>query len=579
MSNLSRRSFLTGAATTSLGAAAASMAAGSVALAAEADEAAEAASSWKVAPEPVDAADITATYEADVIVVGHGHAGITATREIAEEGKSVICLEKQFEENYMPNGNEGGIINNSYLVNNQGVEPVDPTDFYLNWQRTAGNTVNPGLLMKYCQNAGANSDWYLEGLTEEDLDTAFIAYRNTATADPAEVANGYYDHVLTEVDGFKSYTSSLGFYGSVSQTDIHRLNREAAQAAGAQFFFGTTAKYLLQDESGAVTGVVAVDEDDNYVQYNAKAVVLATGGAGCNPEMILDICNDVQSFLTPDEIANFGTSMDGRYGDGIAMGYWAGAAVEHDAATMGMKASGDGWPCGIWLDENGKRFTNEFWGQAEQRGNHNLFMAREPHYTIYGADLFDTVQYCTPSHASTKPNLLFMDCLEQAIDQAVESDDIVTVSGEYMTNVSIYGANTIEELMAKMGCTDEQVIANAKASVERYNELCAAGADADFARNPELMFPLAEEGPFYGQVKTAGVATCMTTLGGLITNAEQQVLDRNFKPISGLFASGNTCGRRFGRDYFTPISGMSLGFGWVLGRECGKSVVAWLDEQ
>ncbi len=596
-SKLSRRNFLKGAAAGSVGMATLSLL-GGCAPTSNADlsntgEAAPAAdgtntttqapaqatSTWKVAPEPVSADQITATYDADAIVVGHGHAGITACREIAEEGKKVICIEQQSEENYMPNGNEGGIINNSYLMDKQGVPAVDPIDFFNNWQVTTGNTANPALLMKYCQNSGENSDWYLDGLTEEQLDTAFIAFRNCETADPAEVANGYYDKVQMQVGPYKSYTSSLGFYGATTQTDIHKLNREAAKAAGAEFYFDTTAKYLVTDDSGAVTGVVATDIDGNYVQFNAPAVVLATGGFGCNAEMIKDLCADVIGFATAEEVESLGTSMDNRFGDGIQMAYWVGAQLEGGGvATMGMKSSADGWPSGIWLDETGNRYCNEFWGQAEQRGNHAVFMPRENHYVIYGNDLFDTVQYCTPSHGSNKPNMLFMDCLQQAMDQAVDTDDIVEVEGEFMTHVSLYGANTVAELLKKMGCTDETVIKNAEAQIERYNQYCADGADQEFGRDASLMWPLAE-GPFYGQVKKSSVGSALTTMGGLVTNGEQQVLDQNSRPIPGLLASGNTTGRRFGRDYFTPISGMSLGFGWVLGRECGKSVVAWLDQQ
>lgn len=227
-----------------------------------------------------------------MVVVGHGHAGLCATREIAEEGTSVICIDRQEEENYLPNGNEGGVINVTYLQEKQGVPAVDPIDFFNNWQVITGNTSNPALVMKYCQNSGANTDWYLDRLSEEELDTAFIAFRNCETADPAEVANGYYDHVQMQVGPYKSYTSSLGFYGSCSQATIHGYNREAAREAGAEFHFSTTAQYLLTDGAGAVTGVVATDADGNHVQYNAKAVVLATGGFGCDAELIKDLCPD-----------------------------------------------------------------------------------------------------------------------------------------------------------------------------------------------------------------------------------------------------------------------------------------------
>ena len=75
-----------------------------------------------------------------------------------------------------------------------------------------------------CIRDSANTDWYLDRLSEEELDTAFIAFRNCETADPAEVANGYYDHVQMQVGPYKSYTSSLGFYGSCSQATIHGLS-------------------------------------------------------------------------------------------------------------------------------------------------------------------------------------------------------------------------------------------------------------------------------------------------------------------------------------------------------------------
>jgi hypothetical protein len=53
-------------------------------------------------------------------------------------------------------------------------------------------------------------------------------------------------------------------------------------------------------------------------------------------------------------------------------------------------------------------------------------------------------------------------------------------------------------------------------------------------------------------------------------------LDKDFKPIPGLYVSGNDCGRRFGIEYVTPTPGVSLGIAIVLGRECGKSVAKYL---
>lgn len=585
MEAMSRRSFLRGAAVGSVGVASIGLLGGCVprtgddasggsesgsALASSAE------SSWKTAPEPVSDDAIAATYEADAIVVGHGYAGLTACREIAESGHSVILLEKQDEENYMVNGNEGGVINATWLMENNGVERIDPVEFFTNWMMTTGNTANPSLVMKFCQNSGENTDWYLDRCTQEDLESIFISFKDTPLAEPVEIGTGLHDHVLGEVGPYKSWASSYGFYGSCSQTQIHGYNREAAIEAGAEFRFSTTAQYLTTDDAGTVTGVVAQNADGDYELYQGKAVILATGGFGCDAEMVKDLLVDVTGFATDGEVEALGTTMDGRYGDGIKMAYWAGAELEPaPIATMGMKSSSDGYPCGIWLDENGKRFCNEFWGQAEQRGNQAMFMQRKPHYSIYGPDLYETVQYVTPSHASNKPNLGFMSVLEQVMEQAVDSDDMVTIEGDYMISVSLYGANTLDELFEKMGITDSQFVTNAKETIERYNGYCSSGADEEFGRQADLMWPI-QDGPYFAQVHTASVSA-LCTMGGLVTDGEQRVLGKDHVPISGLYASGNCCGRRFGRDYFTPISGVSLGMAWTLGRECGKSVVADLE--
>ena len=65
------------------------------------------------------------------------------------------------------------------------------------------------------------------------------------------------------------------------------------------------------------------------------------------------------------------------------------------------------------------------------------------------------------------------------------------------------------------------------------------------------------------------VGMIMATCGGLITDGNQNVLDENFEKIPGLYATGNCCGRRFGVQYSTPISGVCNGMAIILGREAG----------
>ena len=66
----------------------------------------------------------------------------------------------------------------------------------------------------------------------------------------------------------------------------------------------------------------------------------------------------------------------------------------------------------------------------------------------------------------------------------------------------------------------------------------------------------------------------IVSLGGFVTTNDQQVLNEDYQPIEGLYASGNTCGMRFGPEYITPIPGVSIGMCLTLGRELGKYLAA-----
>ena len=142
-----------------------------------------------------------------------------------------------------------------------------------------------------------------------------------------------------------------------------------------------------------------------------------------------------------------------------------------------------------------------------------------------------------------------------------------------------YGAESLEELVSFIDA-DEKVKQNILTSIERYNALCKEGKDQDYGREPSLMFPI-EQGPFFLQVidHDSSIGNLMCAMGGLIVDGDQKVLGDQFNPVPGLFATGNCSGGRFGEDYFTPLFGASIGMCITLGRECGKSVVDYLNEE
>ncbi len=125
-------------------------------------------------------------------------------------------------------------------------------------------------------------------------------------------------------------------------------------------------------------------------------------------------------------------------------------------------------------------------------------------------------------------------------------------------------ANTLEELAEQCNLPVDAV----KASVERYNELCAAGHDADFGKDPRRLFPVSEP-PFYAY--PFGSAGMLVLMGGLEVNKKLQPLNAEGAPIEGLYATGNVQGGRYLVEYPVTVAGISLGTALSFGRLAGKN--------
>lgn len=527
--------------------------------------------SWMTAPAEVT--DFATEIDCDVVVAGMGFAGITACRELAEEGKKVVLVEKQPEDTYAATGNEFASLN-AAILQKRGVPHIDPIEFYQNFMKITSNMPNPSLVMKFAQNSEENSNWYLDQLTDADFETM-----TTAFFPPTK-------HQLSELSGIKFWPSVCSFYGECNQTKIILSNKAAAEAKGAEFHFGTTAEYIIMD-NGAVAGLVAQDES-GYIKFNCKAVVCSCGGMGGNPEMMAYFMPDMAQAVTGDEAL---TSMSANDGRGVQMAYWAGAHLE-TTPIPGMNMKGlsvpgkmNCLPQAVWIDENGKRFCNEYYPTSEQRGYQTTFMSRKTKYAVVDNNFTTYRQYTLPQHAGFTASDENIASLREALDKAYakfkgtyEEPEQTEEEGEGghgpMTEVEWIADDTLEGLAEQMGLAGDAAT-EFIAEIERYNGFCDAGADAEFGRAKEVLFPV-KDGPFYACTFDPVLGETMVTMGGIITDGEQNALDANYEPIPGLYVSGNDCGRRFGTEYITPIPGVSLAFALVLGRECGKSVAKFL---
>lgn len=515
---------------------------------------------WQNAPDPIPDSEIAETYDTDVLVVGHGYAGLNACRYLASQGVAVTLIESQAEDTYMAMGNEAGTPNAS-ILKERGVPDIDPVEYYNNWMLNSGYQANPELMMKFCQNSGEAMDEYLSVLSEEDL-----SVMTTAFFPPTEKQ-------MDHIGPFKFWPCTCSFYSQeCNQTYIHKKNREKAIADGAVFMFSTEAQQLVY-EDGEVKGLIATNADGAYVKFNTKAVILATGGFGGNRQMQKDLLGDLGGCLTPDESFSVLMDSDGR---GIQMGYWIGAKLDSlGIPTMNGKHYHPGYPQGLWLNSKGKRYCNEYWGPIEFRGRPALQMDRDGFYAFYDSKLPEYLEYTVPSHGSTYASEENIQAVRDDLANVLAAGADGVQGHDLSATYTRYGAETLDELL-DMVCKDDAVKANIKASIERYNALCEKQRDEDFGREGSLMFPV-KEGPFFCDIKPSEIGWMMCTCGGLVINADQQVLDQYYHPIKGLFASGNCASGRFGTEYFTPTPGVSLGTTIVLGRECGKSVEKYLN--
>jgi hypothetical protein len=150
---------------------------------------------------------------------------------------------------------------------------------------------------------------------------------------------------------------------------------------------------------------------------------------------------------------------------------------------------------------------------------------------------------------------------------------------------SVLCANTIEELVSYMDCYSPEIKKKALASIARYKELCERGADDDFGKGEVILKATAlKDAPFYATVAKGGggipgfnsnkISPGLVATTGLDTDADGHVLNKEFKPIKGLYAAGNNAGGRFVITYQSPMAGISLGMAMTDGYLLGEKLAA-----
>ena len=570
-----RRSFITGSATM---AAAAALGTSAMAFAAEENSLAafvapETATvragylsyfDWLGEAPVIDESLIVDEQAVDVVIVGAGASGMCAL-SAAENGASVAVIEKQPEDMYMFIGHDIGTLNSEYVLS-KGGQAIDTAEFIQDWQRRNGDRTNSALTRIFAENSGKALDWILSHLSDEIIENCGVF----AVPYPTEYPGA--------ISGFKAWCCALHFQDDGTDwPDAAKTLMAAAKELGATWDFDTEA-VVLEKDGERVSGVIAQLPDGTYKRYTAaKAVILAAGDYGGNPLMTFALNDEYRNFVEVrrqdwSEIR----SMSGRTGDGQKMGCWAGAVMEPGPrASMGraMGAGCFGDLAMIQMNAKGKRFMNEgifgVWGNYFQQMRQPIGRI----YAVIDSKWREFVQKNAPEHVYPGTGGWhdggFLTTLDEELPKVLEAG----AEGYKIRGCATYAANTLEELADYLELEGE-VRDNFFASIERYNELAAAGKDTDFGKDAFLMEPISEP-PFYcSTLSNEKFSLGLVELSGLVVDENQNCLTAMGDPIPGLYTVGNNCGGRFALQYHTPIAGISMGWATTMGYMLGKTTAA-----
>lgn len=523
---ISRRSFLTGlAAAGALTAVGAGLAACSPG--AETAEEKPATDEGSAAPT-----EIVETLEADIVIAGSGMSGLAAAVEAALDGNKVLVLEKANAVGGNGQGTEGMFAVGSSLQQAAGIH-IDPRDIIMAEAEEGQYRVDGSLWMDLVTKSAENIEWCKEQGVEY-----------------SGVVDNYYTGLYSTMHWFKDGKAAEGY---VPQMDAR------AQELGVEFRFETAADSLII-EDGKVVGLYAKATDGSYIQINAKAVILATGGIGNNAELMAQ-----QGWGNKAQTLTLGgyPAIDG---DGYKMAMAAGArdflsnscqlvtnfvpafgndtTPPYDDPLNSSQSIFSGGPI-LWVNQDADRFVDENVVAKNMMLQSVALKGIRDSYAIFDSSLIESLKQRAPE-------------VEDALAKGLAEN-----AGD-----SIFTADTVEGLAEAFGLDSDELTA----TVSRYNDLCKGGEDLDFGKESAQMVPI-EKPPLYIAKMQNNV---VVTIGAITTNKRREVLDEDFEAIPGLYAAGVDGAMLWRNVYTINMPGTCNGNNINSGREAAQNATTYI---
>ena len=511
--------------------------------------------------------------DADVVVVGGGGAGLVAAIAAAQQGKSVVILEK--------NGECGGdtlvcgaIYNCPDADMQVKVEMTDAVKSTIEKALEATSDDPDTQKALEAMQAPVREQWdeYKAAGRTDLFDTKeWYALQTWINGDM--VADPELVKVLTynAYDGLE-WLEDLGmeFYDEIGQGagSLWQRTHTSKMAMGTGMISTyATALVDLADkitlcneatatdlvvEDGRVVGVVAVDNHNGtpFTVSCADGAVISTGGFSANAKMVQDN-NDTGKWPDLSSVATT-NRFSCSQGDGITMASAAGCSltdmdqiqllylgnIQNGQLTKYPPRDVNGTDQIIFINKNGERFVQE----DGRRDKICLGVLDQPEQYFYLLESGDGSLYA------------------DIHDPAWRSADGFTF--DYLSdNGYIVWDETLDGLAAKLDMDP----ATLQATVDAFNEAVETGSD-EFGRT--LFSCKLENGPW---VATPRQVCIHHTMGGLTIDTAGHVMSADGDKIDGLYAAGEVTGGIHGGN---RLGGNAVVDTVVFGKLAADSLVA-----
>ncbi len=437
----------------------------------------------------------------DVVIVGAGGAGLSAAIATHDAGvENVVVLEKMGVNGGNTNYSSSGMnASETKFQKEQGID--DSTDLFIQETLDGGhNTGDEELVTFMCENSAEAIDW---------LDGLGITLDN-----------------IGQTGGMSVKRCHRPTDGSAVGTTLVPGLVAAAEERGIPIRNLCEVTELVTND-GAVVGVVA-DDNNTPTVYNAKAVILAAGGLGSNPEMIAQYRPDLKDFVS--------TNQPGATGDGYRLAEDVGAELvqmdqiqihptveqtTHSLVAEGIRGSG-----AILVNVEGKRFFDEM----STRDKVSAAELAQPNGDVWC--VFDQQVYDANKSVAK-----------------LEKQGLVTK------------ADSVAALAEAIGVD----AAALEATVAAYNAVAGGAAD-EFGRTQGCI--VFADGPMYAIKVAPGIHHEM---GGIKINVNNEALDADGNAIPGLYAAGEVTGGIHGNN---RIGGNAVCDIEVFGKNVGEVVAS-----